>query len=322
MNISKEDMKERPFIIIEEKPDVVPGQSDGDTPVITIECDDSGGTNVALPVKAHRRLPWVVGSVIITVIACVCAVFAIRYYYRYINIGVSVSVTSEQNIQNLKKKAVKVKPEVVLTSDSVLGVGLNMYEIRGLRAEISFEEPDTTDSDVYLYSRCCDFTSYDPALNHYLGSLVVKGEEKETDTHRLGYCAMANDNVVIGVARDEDVKDYCIEQAGSFFRQFVLVSNGMLPPKFYLHGKVERRGLGRIGDKLFYIETKNKETMWDFADAIREYGFTDAIYITGGADRCFYRSADGEHHYIGDVANVNEKNDGDGIIPWIVFRKK
>ena len=27
-----------------------------------------------------------------------------------------------------------------------------------------------------------------------------------------------------------------------------------------------------------------KETLWDFADAFREYGFIDAIYITGGAD--------------------------------------
>lgn len=40
---------------------------------------------------------------------------------------------------------------------------------------------------------------------------------------------MANNNVVIGVARDEKVKDYCIENRGSFFRQFILVSNGVLP---------------------------------------------------------------------------------------------
>jgi hypothetical protein len=32
---------------------------------------------------------------------------------------------------------------------------------------------------------------------------------------------------------------------------------------------------------IFY-STRNKETLWDFADALREYGFIDAIYITGG----------------------------------------
>lgn len=112
---------------------------------------------------------------------------------------------------------------------------------------------------------------------------------------------MANNNVVIGVARDEKVKDYCIENRGCFFSQFILVSNGVLPSRFYLHGKVERRAIGRIGNKLYYIESHNKEALWAFADALREYGFIDAIYITSGTDYCYYRSADGRLHDIGDA---------------------
>ncbi len=161
-----------------------------------------------------------------------------------------------------------------------------------------------------------------PKTNHYLGSLVVNGKEIEADVSRLGYCAMANDNIVIGIARNEDVKDYVLEQGGSFFRQFILVSDGVLPSRFHLHGKVERRGLGRIGDKLFYIETRHKETMWDFADALREYGFIDAIYITGGTDYCFYRTADGISHKIGDDTKYEDKHKGEGIVPWLVFKKR
>ena len=209
-----------------------------------------------------------------------------------------------------------------MTSDSILGVGMNLYEVRGLKAEISFTQPDTTQQDVYLYSRCSDFTSYDPQENHYMGSLVVQGKELSSDVSRLGYCAMANNNIVIGVARDEKVKDYCIEHGGSFFRQFILVSNGVLPSKFYLHGKVERRAIGRISNKLYYIETHNKEALWAFADALREYGFTDAIYITGGTDYCFYRSADGKAHHIGDLAKKDKPHKGKGIVPWLVFKKK
>ena len=211
---------------------------------------------------------------------------------------------------------------VAMVSDSILGVALNFYEIKGLKAESAFTEPDTTDTDVFLYSRCCDQTSYDPKTNHYLGSLVVNGKEIEADVSRLGYCAMANDNIVIGIARNEDVKDYVLEQGGSFFRQFILVSNGVLPSRFHLHGKVERRGLGRIGDKLFYIETRHKETMWDFADALREYGFIDAIYITGGTDYCFYRTADGIAHKIGDDTKYEDKHKGEGLVPWLVFKKR
>ncbi len=132
--------------------------------------------------------------------------------------------------------------------------------------------------------------------------------------------AMVGDQMVIGVSRRETVKDYVVENEGSFFRQFVLVSDGEIPPQFFLHGKVERRAIGRMRDTLYYIATKNKETLWDFADALREYGFIDAIYITGGSDYCFYRSANGQRHDIGNIKEYPHKK-WKGIIPWLVFRK-
>lgn len=314
MNYTENNMNEKPLFVIEERPDVIEGQGEGETPVIIIETDN--GT-----LKPKRRMPWIIGTAIVTVLICAVAVWGYKYYRTYINIGVPVSQTSAQNIEKLQMPVQEQKPEVIMTSDSILGVALNFYELKGLKAEISFTEPDTTDAEVFLYSRCADQTTYDPKTNHYLGSLVANGKEIESDVSRLGYCAMANDNIVIGIARNEDVKDYVQKQGGSFFRQFILVSNGELPSRFQLHGKVERRGLGRIGDKLYYIETRNKETMWDFADALREYGFIDAIYITGGTDYCFYRTVDGTTHTIGDTTKYEGKHKGEGLIPWLVFKK-
>lgn len=314
MNYTEDNMNEKPLFIIEEKPEIIEGQSEGETPVLTIEMDNE------IP-KSTRKMPWIIATILIPVLACVITLLAYKYYRTYYNIGVPVSITSEQNIMQLQTIMAQQTPEVIMTSDSILGVALNFYEIKGLKAEITFTEPDTTDTDVFLYSRCADQTSYDPKSNHYLGSLVVNGKEIESDVSRLGYCAMANNNIAIGIARNEDVKDYVLEQGGSFFRQFILVSNGVLPSRFFLHGKVERRGLGRIGNKLYYIETRHKETMWDFADALREYGFIDAIYITGGTDYCFYRSIDGIAHGIGDSTKYENKHKGEGIVPWIVFKK-
>lgn len=322
MNYTDENKIEKPVIIIDETASAVSNQDEGEVPVITIENDDNEDSHAKVVVRNHRRRYWVIGSVIISVLFCLCAIMGYKFYRSYYDIGISVSATSEQVIQKLKKAAKAEQAEVVMTSDSVLGVAFRMYEIRGLKAEVSFDEPDTTDMEVYLYSRCSDFTSYDIAENHYIGSLVVNGVEKESSTERLGYCAMANDNIAIGIARDEDVKDYCVQQGGSFFRQFILVSNGQIPLRFHLHGKVERRGMGRIGDKLYYIETLYKETMWDFADALREYGFNDAIYITGGSDHSFYRTIDGAYHHIGDTARIGKKHKGDGIVPWVVFKKR
>ena len=236
-----------------------------------------------------------------------------NYYY---NIGVSVSVTPEQNIEKLQRPVKQEVPEVVMTSDSILGVAMDFYAIHGLKASIEFEEPDTADTSVYLYCRSADHK----ADGSYIGSLVVDGEEHQSDTHRLGYMAMLGGNSVIGISRSEKVKDYVQEQGGSFFRQFILVSDGTIPGRFYLHGKVERRAIGRIGDQLYFIATRHKETLWDFADAIREYGFIDAIYITGGTDYVFYRDKKGSRHDIGDISEYSQKK-WKGIVPWLVFRK-
>lgn len=317
-----EEKDERIVIVIDETDESPVEQHDTETPVISIESDEEEDTSQ--PSSSHRHSKWPVAviSVLLTAAICMMAAFGYRYYRRYINIGVPVSVTSKENIGKLEIPPVDEMPEVVKSSDSILGVAINMYQLIGLKAEITFTEPTVDDTDVYLYSRCCDQTSYDPESNRYLGSLVQNGKELQSDNSRLGYCAMANDNIVIGIARDEKVKDYCIEQKGSFFRQFILVSDGVLPGRFYLHGKVERRALARMGKKLFYVESKGKETMWDFADAIREYGFIDAIYITGGTDYCFYRTADGQTHDIGNKDKHPDGHKGKAIVPWVVFKKR
>ena len=291
-----------------------------EVPTIVIERDeDEVLTNNPEGPKARRIwqpwLRWLLG--VLVVFLLLLATFAIfkwwAYYYR---IGVEVSTTPAQNIQKLKAPMKAETPEVVLTSDSVLGVAMDFYAIHGLQANIEFEEPDTTDASVFLYCRSADHR----ADETYIGSLVVEGRVLESDPSRLGYMAMADGRMVIGISRQETVKDYVAERGGSFFRQFILVSNGEIPTRFFLHGKVERRAVGRIGDTLYYIATRNKETLWDFADALREYGFIDAVYITGGTDYCFYRSSDGVRHDIGDINDYPHKKWA-GIIPWLVFRK-
>ena len=290
-----------------------------EVPIIIIERDEQPQpkeivTKVVAPSKKQK---WLKRFLAFAVVGCMIVAAIAGYYFwnYYYNIGVSVSVSPEQNIENLKKPVKKETPEVVMTSDSILGVAMDFYAIHGLKASIEFEEPDTADTSIFLYSRCADYT----ADGRYLGSLVAEGVEKQSDRSRLGYMAMADGNMVIGISRSEKVKDYVLERGGSFFRQFILVSNGTIPSRFFLHGKVERRAIGRIDNQLYYIATRHKETLWDFADALREYGFIDAIYITGGADYVFYRTKDGVRHDIGDVAEYPQKK-WKGIVPWLVFR--
>ena len=291
-----------------------------ETPIIIIERDDEQNVNapvVTTPTVSRRKkwLQWIAGmmAILAALLLVLVAYNSWKYYYR---IGIPVSVSPSENIEKLKTPAPQEPAEVVMTNDSVLGVALDFYAIHGLRASIEFHEPDTADTSVFLYCRSADHT----ADGNYIGSLVAEGKEMRTDRSRLGYMAMTNDNMVIGISRSDKVKDYVKDHGGSFFRQFILVSNGVIPTRFHLHGKVERNAIGRIGDQLYYITTRHKETLYDFADALREYGFTDAIYITGGDDYSFYRTRDGQRHDIGNVDDYPHKKWKD-IIPWVVFRK-
>ena len=291
-----------------------------EVPIIIIERDEQPQSKeiVTKVVAPSKKQKWLKRFLAFAVVGCMIVAAIAGYYFwnYYYNIGVSVSVSPEQNIEKLKKPVKKETPQVVMTNDSILGVAMDFYSIHGLKASIEFEEPDTADTSVFLYSRCADHTASDD----YLGSLVAEGVEKQNDRSRLGYMAMADGNMVIGISRSEKVKDYVLERGGSFFRQFILVSNGEIPGRFFLHGKVERRAIGRINDQLYFIATHHKETLWDFADALREYGFIDAIYITGGADYVFYRSKDGVRHDIGNSADYPHKK-WEGVTPWLVFRK-
>ena len=290
-----------------------------EVPIIIIERDEQPQSKeiVTKVVAPSKKQKWLKRFLAFAVVGCMIVAAITGYYFwnYYYNIGVSVSVSPEQNIEKLKKPVKKEIPQVVMTSDSILGVAMDFYAIHGLKASIEFEEPDTADTSVFLYSRCADHT----ADERYLGSLVAQGKEYQSDQTRLGYMAMTEGQMVIGISRSDKVKDYVIDHGGSFFRQFILVSNGMIPSRFFLHGKVERRAIGRIDDQLFYIATRHKETLWDFADALREFGFIDAIYITGGNDYVFYRNKKGNRHDLGDTSDYPHTK-WKGVIPWLVFR--
>ena len=281
-----------------------------ETPIIIIERENA-------PEPKHRS-PWKAVAITVAVVVALAtlAFFSYRYWKQATNLGVPVSYTASQNIARLSRPLPDETPEVVATTDTILGVPLEIYAIHGLVASLEFQEPTLDDESVYLYSRSADHK----ADGTYIGALTVEGEDLPSSQRRIGYMAMTGSNQVIGVGASDKVQDHVRDLGGSFFRQFILVSDGELPPKFYLHGKVERRALGRIGDRLYYIATPAKETMWDFADALREYGFADAIYITGGKDYTYYRSADGLRHDIGNPADYPHKK-WQGVIPWLVFRK-
>ena len=316
-------IQENPVITIENNGNNTSSQEILEEPIITIESrDDMENGYSSITIKKRSQLQkwslaimWFVATVVL-VFGCYKVIRLYNYYY---NIGVSISVSPKENIKKLDDmKAQNESSAVVFKTDSVLGVALNIYELHNVKAELTLVEPDTADHSVLMYTRTADYT----ATGKYIGSLVVDGEQKRSDVSRLGYCAIAKGNMVIGISRFDDMCEHMVERDGSYFRQFLLVSNGELPQRFFLHGKVERKALARTtDDRLCIVETPHPETLWDFADALREYGYVDVIYLTGGNESGFYRAPDGMVHFTEKAARYRTDKHH-GVAPWLVLRTR
>ncbi len=147
--------------------------------------------------------------------------------------------------------------------------------------------------------------------------MVLRGENKATGNNKAGFVAIVGGRWQMGISTDDSVKTYVMQFKCDMFLQFALVSAGQICLKqFALKGKVHRRALARKpGDATaYYVETVNKESLYDFAEALADYGFIDAVYLTGAdGTEPVYRDADGILH--GDLNVWTRKSN------LLVFRK-
>lgn len=196
------------------------------------------------------------------------------------------------------------EPGVSLIEDEVMGVSMKIYKLEGLKARMAFELPDLSDSTVYLVTRSSDYKLTDDR-KEIIGDFIYNGEVMAESDWRAGFMAIIDGNAQIGIDRSRDIFKHVKKNGGSMFRQLALVSAGTRCDKqFILKGKVSRCAYARNrSGELFFIETVNPETLYGFSDALVEYGFVDAVYITGGSQPdLFHRTSEGTPHgtYIDD----------------------
>ena len=260
-------------------------------------------------------------AVIILLLLAICAWLGWGYYQHHrwaVNFEYPVSRSSAQIITDLNK-AGQIKGDSVhaFTADSIDGVTMRFYNLAGLKASMSREMPADSDSSVVLVTQGWDYYFDDAKQYHFLGDFVYKGKMLAQGTGKAGIVALTTKGWQMGISQEDSVRDYIISQGGSMFRQFALVSAGQICLKqFALKGKVHRRALARKpGDATaYYVETVNKESLYDFAEALADYGFIDAVYLTGAdGTEPVYRDADGILH--GDLNVWKHKSN------LLVFRK-
>ena len=199
---------------------------------------------------------------------------------------------------------VKGKPGIHAFTEDIANVKLKIYRLDNLKAHFADTVPDYADSTIYLVTRSSDYKIIGDK-KEIIGDYIVDGEVVAKSNWRAGFMAIVDGNAQIGIDRSSKIANYVKKHNGSMFRQLALVSaNISCDNQFILRGKVTRCAYGRDRQgKLYFIETVEPETLSGFADALIEYGFIDAVYITGGSQQnLFYRTEDGTSHghYIDD----------------------
>ena len=310
--------------IIDVDDDPVSDSRPTEVPEISIEKDSGGSsrgndTGILITEKKGKKI-WGIAIAI----ACLLGL-ALLFWYLHIRSSADANSGRNVNASNISDLSLAYTPTskgMSPATDSILGVSMDMYPLDGLHASLEREFPDTADRTLVMFMRSAD---YHPD-GRSLGPVVVDGvgsDNKTTDS-RDGYVAVSpSGRTVIGISSKDDVEEWARENNGDFFRQMVLLDDGELPRDFILRGKVERGAIAStVEGNLYYIVTKNKESMYDFADALREYGFVDAVYMTGGNAYSFYRDADGNSHANAATLDKIKKYDSHPLSqPLLVFRR-
>ena len=165
-----------------------------------------------------------------------------------------------------------------------LYVPLNMTP----RLEVGYKCIDDTTNNMLLF-QAADVRADNKKI---VGAFVLRGKPLSWGLSKKGYCGIIGDQVTIGVADNSPLFEQATEVGGYFFRQYPLVSDGMLVEN-ELKSQSTRRGLCELEGRVVVAETFTPESLHDFSQALVDLGTTNAIYLVGSSAIGWYRTMDG-----------------------------
>lgn len=188
-------------------------------------------------------------------------------------------------------------------------VPLTLYFPDSAMASLQTGQPNADDPSLLLAVMAADIRADNGGI---VGDFVVDGRQLARGERKEGFCAILDGTPVIGRGGKEEL-ERALAEKGCFFRQYVLVDNGVAtPPK--PKGKNHRRALCLRGDKLFVVASGDRESYHDFATALADLGATEAIALVGSESLLIYHAEGGLLHSVGTAIDSPNAN-------FLVWRK-
>lgn len=167
---------------------------------------------------------------------------------------------------------------VTITEESVNDVPLYLYTPHHAQPTLTLGLPDKGDSTLVFVAQAADIGGH----GEIIGAFVYRGEIMARALSKGGYCAILGDRMEIGVSPNTPLFDEAVQQKGYFFRQYPLVDNGQ-PVENRPKGKAIRRAIGERRGEVVMVESRSAESFHDFAEALADLGFRNAIYLVGSS---------------------------------------
>ena len=189
-----------------------------------------------------------------------------------------------QSLDSITDICVVTKDTTVNDIPMRLYVPLNMTP----RLEVGYKCIDDTTHNMLLW-QAADVRADNQKI---VGAFVLRGKPLSWGLSKKGFCGIIGDQVTIGVADNSPLFEQATEVGGYFFRQYPLVSNGVLVEN-ELKSQSTRRGLCELEGKVVVVETFTPESLHDFSQALVDLGTTNAIYLVGSSAIGWHRTLDG-----------------------------
>lgn len=234
---------------------------------------------------------------------------------------VEVSVELEETVQTtaLGNRADSIAPGYVEFRDTLINdIPLRLFIPHNADMSLHIGKMDYSDTTVVYAAQAADVRADNGGI---VGAFVLKGEPLAWGLSKKGYCASINGVVSVGVADNSPLFEQATEQGGYFFRQYPLVSDGVIvenEPK----GKSIRRGICDRRGEIFMVETGSAESFHDFSQALVDLGVDQAVYLVGSSAYGWAVNEAGEVYEFGDRNYYGGRRRQPKNTSYIVWRRR
>lgn len=201
-----------------------------------------------------------------------------------------------QNVTIMATPEVKAYTRVEL--DTVNDMPLRKLIPVGAHVEMLVGMLPTDDRSIILAAQAADYRADNGQI---AGAFVYRGELLSRGHPKYGFCAIIGDQLTMGMNRETPLFERAVEQEGYFFRQHSLVHDGKtgeILPK----GKAVRRALCYLNEEIAVVESVERESMHDFAQALMDMGTQEAIGLVGNVVLPLYED-EGGNRVVMDIAH-------------------